>query len=632
MSTAQYAGQSGAAGAPPPAERPRRIGKPYTGVVVIHGIGNETKNETLQEALNALSYWFNHTAGFSLRDSGPDRVWIQTHLLEVNDPDTRASRATIELSGSAAPGDAIPELYLEMREVWWAQGFGLPPTGAALSWAQVQLWQELGSMLSQIGAGISMPARMLLRRGVSGPRESSAKIGENPAGAFADPPAGQSHFLPGIVRMLLYILLAIYDAVQAVWKTAQWILGVPLIVLLLWIAGIVRALAPVPGFSSLLKGVAALIESVSLHWIAAMQVYLLDYTDSTSLRERFQQQLQPFLADKLCTRIVVIAHSMGVVLAYEGLTAALEQQWAAATEKDITFISLGQALHRIWPLDRTDPHRLRGVLPRSVRWLNFWARYDPVAAGDLGPKSLPPARDWNDPDEPSPDPKLRQSLALVENVKVVNHDSLFTDHISYWVNAEQVIGPIACELVRGSPGIQQRALRNLASADRVLLRQWSVAWHGSLDMAAGAVAGIVLGYFAIPNARLGYAIVADLGVLLGSIGFVSTFFSLIGGLLHSLVTGNNPMAQMLASMQPLAAPASHACYGVVTVIVILLVVALVVDVMRMVFPIPAPFVFHGPSGHARVAPVTPKPPEPAPPQPVMPTTSPARGGGVTGAG
>src|SRR5262249_38746825 len=52
----------------------------YTGVLVIHGIGNERRNQTLQEAANALTYWFNHHAGLELRATGPGRVWLETAL------------------------------------------------------------------------------------------------------------------------------------------------------------------------------------------------------------------------------------------------------------------------------------------------------------------------------------------------------------------------------------------------------------------------------------------------------------------------------------------------------------------------------------------------------------------------
>jgi hypothetical protein len=45
----------------------------YIGVVLIHGIGNIKRNALLQQALNALSYWYNHEAGCALRSEGAGR-------------------------------------------------------------------------------------------------------------------------------------------------------------------------------------------------------------------------------------------------------------------------------------------------------------------------------------------------------------------------------------------------------------------------------------------------------------------------------------------------------------------------------------------------------------------------------
>jgi hypothetical protein len=53
----------------------------YTGVVVIHGIGNQKRDETLVESLNALTYWFNHHAGLDLQPEGSGRVWLTTDRL-----------------------------------------------------------------------------------------------------------------------------------------------------------------------------------------------------------------------------------------------------------------------------------------------------------------------------------------------------------------------------------------------------------------------------------------------------------------------------------------------------------------------------------------------------------------------
>src|SRR5262249_39677192 len=149
----------------------------------------------------------------------------------------------------------------------------------------------------------------------------------------------------------------------------------------------------------------ATISYVMLHWVASMQVYLLEYGRSSAMRQRFEREVATLLADPQCQRIVVLAHSMGTVISYEGLTTLLAQPAEQAETgtggreegsqpKPITYICLAQALRRVWLLARTDPERLRGVLPAHVRWLHFWARYDPVAIGPLDPAALPAPEPW----------------------------------------------------------------------------------------------------------------------------------------------------------------------------------------------------------------------------------------------
>jgi hypothetical protein len=126
----------------------------YTGVVLIHGLGDIKRNAMLQQALNALSYWFNHVAGFALGSEGPGRLWLTTQLTDDDNPDAEAARATVEL---AAPTVAMagtptgisaddPGLHLEFREVWWAESFGLPDIGRTIQWARVQ-WREQATHL-----------------------------------------------------------------------------------------------------------------------------------------------------------------------------------------------------------------------------------------------------------------------------------------------------------------------------------------------------------------------------------------------------------------------------------------------------------------------------------------------------
>src|SRR5262245_30167068 len=129
----------------------------YTGVVVIHGIGNEKRNATLEEAANALTYWFNQVAGLSLRPDGPGRVWLTTKVTDDENPDAPASRAFLDLEAPAADRDGRSErdadsrLRLELREVWWAQAFGLPSVRSALRWTRLQFREEAAGFLLPFG-------------------------------------------------------------------------------------------------------------------------------------------------------------------------------------------------------------------------------------------------------------------------------------------------------------------------------------------------------------------------------------------------------------------------------------------------------------------------------------------------
>jgi hypothetical protein len=60
---------------------------------------------------------------------------------------------------------------------------------------------------------------------------------------------------------------------------------------------------------------------------------------------------------------------------------------------------------------------------------------------------------------------------------------------SYWQNLEQVVGPIAQELVAGYPALEEVVHRYLATPDQVLQRRLRVAWRRTLALAGGLVAG-----------------------------------------------------------------------------------------------------------------------------------------------
>jgi hypothetical protein len=479
----------------------------------------------LEQSLNALSYWFNHRAQLALRPEGTGRVWLAPELTDDPDPDQPASRATVELvapdaadASASGPGG----VRLEIREVWWAESFGLPEIGATISWARVQ-WREqaqhllipLGKLMGPAKTAARTPARetpqALAYRPV-GDRTGGARQQASTGDAM---PSTSSIQVSRPTRGALRTALWCYDLFQYLWKGLQWLFLTPLIALVLIVMGIVRLLAVVPFLrSAIIAASKAITDNVMLHWVSEIKVYLTDYTRASAIRQRFEREVEDLLRDPHCERVVVIGESGGTYIAYEGLTTLLAKPDlpldAAGQPKPLTFVSIATALRRIWLLSETDPHRVHGIMPAHVRWLHFWARYDPVAAGPLTQESIPPITTWDDATEPNPYPQIRASLARCENVAVANSDSVFTDHVGYWDNQEQVVGPIARELVAGHPVLEQVVQQHLASRDEVLLRRWSVAWRYAVAFAAGLAAAVGLVVWAIQHPGFGNGITSFL--------------------------------------------------------------------------------------------------------------------------
>ena len=533
----------------------------YTGVVIIHGIGDEKRNETLQEALNALTHWFNHTVGLALRPEGPGRVWLRTALTIDDDPDAPASRATLELAApsaltAASGGD--PVLRLELREVWWAQSFGVPSLRSVFRWARVQFREELRSILLPMGlhvgpvrAAYRSPAREIRQAATYRPF-TAGKREPTPARAPAPPPIEEAKAASSIEprRVAIVVALWCYGIVQYVWKLVQWLLLTPLIYCLLALVSLVRAIAIFPFIRNTLLGwLSSLVEYVSLHWIAPLQVYLLDYTRAASIRQVFEREVQVFLDDERCDRLVVLAHSMGTVIAYEGLATVLTKPTGHASWKPTTFVCLGQALRRMWVLPGADPHRLRTALPEWVRWIHFWAHYDPVAAGPLRAGSLPAHGTWTDPEIPDPYEAMCAALDRCENVDVVNADSLLSDHNLYWQNMEQVVGPIARELVAGHPALEHLVDARLATAQDVLQRRWGVAWRNGL-----AVLGSLAIAAALPildqqaHLGIGNKLKDVYGVIAGALAVVGKPFGID---LQAVGSAKDQLVALLQKQNPL---------------------------------------------------------------------------------
>lgn len=299
--------------------------RPYTGVVLIHGLGDISRNSMLRQDLNALSYWLNHEAGFAFRSEGPGRLWLTTELTDDENPDARASRATVELAPPAAPAgapDAGPVLRLDIREVWWAESFGQPDIPTTIRWARLQWREQWRHLLIPIGRRVGpahtaarTPARetpqALTYRPPQGGGEQRAAA---PAATRSAPlnPASHQSLSARLQGSALRVALRLYDLFQYSWKALQWLLLTPAITVLLLVMGVVQVLALIPFLRpAIVASFTAITDYIMLHWVAELQVYLLDYTRSSALRQRFERELDAFLRDPGCERVVVIANPRG---------------------------------------------------------------------------------------------------------------------------------------------------------------------------------------------------------------------------------------------------------------------------------------------------------------------------------
>lgn len=162
-------------------------------------------------------------------------------------------------------------------------------------------------------------------------------------------------------------------------------------------------------------------------------------------------------APKEIEDITIIAHSMGCVVTYDALAeggkVAMEIKKIKEANKDkpewkqkkITFVSVGSAINQVFKLyDKKEQFKRRlaeeitgwysGVpedepLEKQFYWLDIWARRDPVPAGHLDVSVI----------EKAEINRKRQ----IKRRRVINMDSIFFDHSSYWSNKDDCIPRIA---------------------------------------------------------------------------------------------------------------------------------------------------------------------------------------------
>ncbi len=348
-----------------------------TGVVFVHGIGSQLPGETLLQwsapIIGALTAW--------RVNSGATDVPIDPVVrAEVNFGD---GLSAIELRIPPAAGSGEERRWI-LTEAWWASHVAPPSLGTMTTWL--------------------------------GPQGASGRI---VAGILGNPEPG-GPVVGGLVRLASILLVPFVSVLAALVLT--------LFALFRGVSGFipieaVRESAILRTFDTFLTG-----------WFGDVRILLYDPAQSANIRGGLARAVRALRAQG-CGRMVIVAHSGGVMVSFLTLTdPALSD---VQIDKLITFGEGWNLAIRLSPPNPPDgsgmADRLRTDITRTqpnLRWRDFWGTNDPAADGPLQLAEIG---------------HLERPEAI-RSGKVWNRRSLLDDHGTYWTNDEEFTIPVLREI------------------------------------------------------------------------------------------------------------------------------------------------------------------------------------------
>jgi hypothetical protein len=345
----------------------------YIGLVV-HGIGEQERGSTLKQVGAALADL--------VRRSGLDPE-AQLRVSPAQDPELAWAEISLRRGHT-----------IRLEEVWWARSFQPPSVRRALGfWVGAWLRDPLGLVRGTFGTFRHFRQwRIRLWRG----------------------------------RDVVFLQRLVAEVVAC----AALVLFLPLAAGF-WFLSVNPVRRFLPRFVPTAYG---LMANVLTRHVGDLSVYLDDAWEAARIQEVFACRLKAMTEQKADERFV-IAHSLGAVVAYEGLLRAARDGLGRAP---VRFIAVGAALNRARRMvPPQEAYRLEGPLPGWVRLTYIAARHDPVTLGDL-------------------DPSVEWAVNPPESLEVVNQEDIFSDHTTYWNNAEEVMAPILRMISDGRLSVRLR--------------------------------------------------------------------------------------------------------------------------------------------------------------------------------
>jgi hypothetical protein len=195
------------------------------------------------------------------------------------------------------------------------------------------------------------------------------------------------------------------------------------------------------------------LTNIPLQSLGDVWIYFKHPWDASRIRVRFEERFRQIMEivrldqenENKIEAVVVMAHSLGSVVAYEALTGRrilklIHEIIHPGGRVRFHFITFGSALNSAWDFV-TQEERFRffnRLIDPAIRWLNIYSQEDPVSRWPLRRPRQPRGILG----------RLGQPQSF-RNLEVVNQMDMFSDHSAYWNNAEQVLAPMLNRITGG---------------------------------------------------------------------------------------------------------------------------------------------------------------------------------------
>ena len=400
-------------------------------ICVVHGVGSQPKGEFLAQVVEPLVRWVR-----AWRGAKDVRFWARLR------PESGPARARIEIT------------FPRRRERWeiveanWAAAFYPEAEFDVLAWGYhmlLELPKIVSKMVREIYADDPPPRMDPAYRPMS--KDPAARVYDWIVGTALGVAWFSLYFLVLLVSLLFFALALLPSwLVFPTWARRA-------------VQGLVETL--VAGIGDMLAIVKNPVSLASI--VEALESAVAPYFSSDA------QSPRP-------SNLVVLAHSGGATPSAYAM--ADEQFWQRVAQSPgppvpTTLLTAGSSLNMAWIIGSWLTGKAKQAfwgkeLPEGLRWVDVYTRYDPV------PHGLPNADLV----------KAIAGKAEVNVVRVVNHDSFFSDHGAYWGNYEEFVTRLVYEIME-----QDAAALRLIDYDAIESHRRKI---GTISMLRLLVIGTIL--------------------------------------------------------------------------------------------------------------------------------------------